>query len=69
MNQILKEEENLATGMQTESVEKLLSDLAQQTKSIDSKLKIIVDKHVIQDLQNHYNEVNNTLSILKEKMA
>lgn len=69
MNPILKEEENLATGMQTESVEKLLSHLAQQTKNIDSKLKIIIDKNVMQDLQNHYNEVNNTLSTLKEKMA
>lgn len=66
-NSVLKENNYLTTGVQTESVEKLLIHIALQTKNIDDKLKMIIDKHVAQDFQSHYNEINKTLSVLKEK--
>lgn len=63
----IKETNYASNGIETESVEQLLSHIAHQTRSIDRKLTFIIDKHIAQDLQNYYNKVNHTLSILKEK--
>jgi len=54
-------------GIETKSVEKLLSHIANQTKNIDHQLTFVIDRHVAKDLQNYYNKVNQTLSILKQK--
>lgn len=67
IDSITNKNKSVAKGIETESVEKLLDHIAYQTKSIDRKLTSIIDKHVAQDLQNYYNRVNQTLSIIKEK--
>ncbi len=64
---IVKEIGAAQNGIKTESVEKLLSHIAYQTRSIDRKLTFIIDQHVAEDLQNYYNKVNQTLTILNQK--
>lgn len=67
MNSILKENEYVTIGVETESVEKLLTHIAFQTKSIATKLTININEHIAKDLQNYTNETAKTLEVLKGK--
>lgn len=51
-------------GMEAKSVEKLLNRISIQTQYIDKKLTLMIDQHVVKDLQNYYNKINKTLSEL-----
>lgn len=66
-NSITKPTNTKSSGIETESVEKLLSHIANQIKNINNKLTFVIDRHVAEDLQNYYNKVNQTLSILVQK--
>jgi len=65
MNSILKEREYVTIGVETESVEKLLTHIALQTKSIANKLTININEHIAKDLQNYTNETSKTLEALE----
>lgn len=67
MQFLLDEYSLVTTNIKFEAAHKLLIHMANQTKYIDHKLTLIIDEHIAEDMQNYYNDVNQTLSTLKEK--
>lgn len=67
MNSVLKENEYVTNGVDSKSVEKLLTHIAYQTKNIANELTVNINEHIAKDLQDYTNEISKTLATLNEK--